>query len=437
MTIGSLTQPSAPYPALSFEWPYRVVALVFLISTLWDSGARATALVGLSAPMFAMIPLTLVGLLLWRIPRDRIAVTCAAIILLWISVQLMAGESMRSAVLMGGVLVFSFVVAGVRSNPALLWFQMRAAALGPLLAAAAFYAGLYRVMGAGGMTLGSFNENAFAVYLGAGLIIALALVRRRERHAVLLSVAVAMAFLPPILVTGSRNGLVKAMICVGGAFVVQTRKRLALVALAGVLLLAGTLVTVSVAATAAGIEDGWTARYDVARLASAQNMRFQLISSGFQAGMRQPWIGHGIDAPSSFDWLSRNMVYLYLQEEGIGTINGYIDYFIMGGFPLVVLFLLLFLRITWRLFRATRTSSGDARMLFAVAFGLNLLFMLEVLTGETFGKFSWWWFGFGLQALGAEGMGASENHSPHARSPVDAGGPSTASRDIPLGSHTA
>ena len=180
----------------------------------------------------------------------------------------MAGESMRSAVLMGGVLVFSFVVAGVRSNPALLWFQMRAAALGPLLAAAAFYAGLYRVMGAGGMTLGSFNENAFAVYLGAGLIIALALVRRRERHAVLLSVAVAMAFLPPILVTGSRNGLVKAMICVGGAFVVQTRKRLALVALAGVLLLAGTLVTVSVAATAAGIEDGWTARYDVARLAS-------------------------------------------------------------------------------------------------------------------------------------------------------------------------
>ena len=436
MTTGSLAQPAASDPALRMERMYRIVVSVFLVSTFWDSGERlvgsferVTGLVGLTAPMFAMIPLTMVGLLLWRIPRDRIAIACSGMILLWVSVQLIAGESLRGAVLVGSVLVFSLVVAGIRSNPALLWFQMRAAVVGPSLAAAAYYVGMYQVTYRGGWTLPPFNENSLAVYLGTGLIIGLGLACRRKKHAVFRCVALAIVFMPPLLVTGSRTGLMLTLFAVGGFFVVQIRARLALVAVAGgsLLLLAGTLVAAFVALAGTNIDErfsneGWRSRYSVTRLASAQDMRFTLIWSGLQAGMRRPWIGHGLDAPRSFDWLSRNMVYMYIEDEGVGTINGYVDYLIMGGFPLVVLFLLLYLRVAWRLFRAARTSSGEARKLFALAVGLNLIFLLEIFTGETFGKFGWWLFGFGFQALGAEGMDPSE---PPASKPRPAALPAT------------
>jgi hypothetical protein len=78
--------------------------------------------------------------------------------------------------------------------------------------------------------------------------------------------------------------------------------------------------------------------------------------------------------------------------------------------------MMLFLRIGGRLWRATGKARGYTKDVIALSFCLYLLFIAEILLGDTFGKLGWWSFGIALQALSLHAVGIEER----ATSTVDA-----------------
>lgn len=394
---------------------YRLAIVLFLLSTLVDTGSdERKGPLGLTLAMVTMIMATVIGLPLWKTPRDRVVLTCIVLIGLWTWAQLLTGHTVRTAVIIMSVLVFALVVAGVRSNQELFWYQMRAAFVGPFLAAAAFYLGFWKTTWTGRETFLEFNVNTLAFYLAVGITIGCALAFRVKKRFRKPMAFATLLLVPPLAATGSRSGMGLALIV--GVLFVALRSRRGKIALFGVgaVMLAGavliyafdTIVPDSLADSAV------LRRFSPKELEEGEHLRFALILSGVDAFLERPWLGHGMDAPGSLQWRFNNLAYVNPDDTGAGTHNGFVDYLIMGGIPFAAVYLAFYARIGSRLWKAARRSVPPMTDISALAFCLFLLCVADILRGDSFGKFSWCLLGVGLQTLSLHAMrGGGETSS--------------------------
>jgi O-antigen ligase len=95
-------------------------------------------------------------------------------------------------------------------------------------------------------------------------------------------------------------------------------------------------------------------------------------------------------------------------DAGTGTHNGYVDLLLMGGIPLCAVYLMLFSRAGWKLWRTRRRAGEHMKDVAALALCFYLLFVTAVLLGDAFGKLSWWLLGCALQAVSMLALGVGE-----------------------------
>jgi O-antigen ligase len=394
----------------------------------FNKGTIESKVFGISFSMLMMVIVTVIGLMIWKIPRNRVLLISMVLIVMWVCLQLALGQSFHTGFIIFSVLLFSLVIAGISSNSSLLWFQIGAAYVAPFLAVLAYYLGLWEHLGGGRQTFFGINTNQLAMLLAASFLLGVVLGLRRKGLMRWLILGSVVLFIPPILITGSREGTLLAAI-VGLLFLVlRSRRKLliifarlsaklfvsATILLLVMLFVFGTdplgsievkgsstfwywkdevksLFITSIGTTSSSILFRWTDD-----LSYSIGMRIFLLDRGWDAFLEKPWTGHGMDAPISKNWLSQNIGWF---EKGIATHNGYLDYLIMGGLPLCFVFLILQLQVNWRLCRATHAAGIYEKDLLALAFCLNLIFLCYIFTGSIYSKLAWWLFGFGLQIL--------------------------------------
>ena len=83
--------------ALPHRMPlYRMAVVLFLLSTVIDTGSNERkGPLGITVTMVMMLVVTLVGLSLWKAPRDGVLWTGVVLIVAWMWSQILAGQSLR------------------------------------------------------------------------------------------------------------------------------------------------------------------------------------------------------------------------------------------------------------------------------------------------------------------------------------------------------
>jgi O-antigen ligase len=391
---------------------YKFTSVLFLLSILVDNGTdERKGPFGLTVTLVAMIVMMAIGLLSWRPPRDGVVWACAVLIGTLVWLQVLSGQKPRSAVIIVSVLVFSLVVGGVRPSIASFWYQMRAAFIGPAVAALAFYLGFWTTEWTGRQTFLGLQVNELALLLALGFTIGVALVFHVRKGFRALMLLATLLLLPPIWYTGSRSGLAITVVASSLLLIMRSRHRWrAMFWIGGGLLVGAVMVYAFVVLFPDTLADSVTARrFTTEQMDVADIQRVSLILAGLDAFSERPWLGHGIDAPFSLQWRANHLAYVdSIGQTGMGTHNGFVDFLIMGGVPFCALYLILFSRVGARLWRASGSARGPMRDITALAFCGFLLFMAEVLLGDAFGKLAWWSFGLGLQALALHALSAKE-----------------------------
>jgi O-antigen ligase len=391
---------------------YKIAVVMLMASMAVDTGQKKGGLGGVTPPMVMMMVVTAVGLLLWRAPRDRVIIGCSVGIGLWAWAQVLSGQTLHSAIVIMSVLVFSLVVAGVASNNALFWFQIGATFVSPSLLAAAFYLGYWQTLWADRQTFLGFNANQLAFHLAIGVTMGVALVFRIKTFRWLMVVAT-LLLLPPLWATGSRSGLGLTLL-ISTLFLTMRagHTKLAVFGMGGILA-AGALVIFAfdTVVPQSLSESGILQRFSPAEMERGQHLRLALMLSGLDAFLEKPWLGHGMDAPRSLQWLAENMAYESPDATGVGTHNGYVDILIMGGAPLLAMYLLFYSQVGRRLWRARRRAAPHTKDVATLAFCLFLLCLADLFRGESFGKLSWWVLGIGLQTVFGTSQGVAKGNS--------------------------
>lgn len=392
---------------------YKLAVVFFALSTLLDTGsADRKGVAGLSLTMVMMILVTALGLLLWRAPRDGVVVGCMVLIGLWVWGQLLSGQSWRAGIIVTSVLALALVVGGVKWSHSLFWYQMRWAAVAPFIAGVAFYLGFWHTMWTGRQSFLEFNPNQLAFNLSVGFVLGLALMFRVKRPFRGLMLVSTLLFLPAIWATGSRAGLAMAVMAGALFLVIRSGRSVRALFSLGAVSLAGLLIVYQLDV----FSSDWLAgsavaeRFSPTQLEAGQALRLGLLLSGLGAFLQKPWLGHGMGAPWSIQWLAENMTYANL-DMGVATHNGFVDYLIMGGVPLGAVYLILHLRVGGRLWRASRSAGGHSRDAVVLAFCLFLLHVGVVLKGDPLGKLSWWLLGIGLQTISRPAASREEEAS--------------------------
>jgi O-antigen ligase len=393
---------------------YRLAIVLFLLSTLVDTGSdERKGPLGLTLAMVTMIAATIIGLPLWKAPRDRVLLTCIVLIGLWTWAQLLTGHTLRTAVIIMSVLVFALVVGGVRSNQGLFWYQVRAAFVGPFLASVAYYLGFWKTTWTGRETFLEFNVNTLAFYLAVGFTIGCALVFRVKKRFRTPMVLATLLLLPPLAATGSRSGLGLAlMVSVLFLGLRSRRGKIALLGVGAVVMAGAVLIYAFDTIVPESLADSAVLRrFSPKEFEEGEHLRFALILSGVDAFLERPWVGHGMDAPGSLQWRFNNLAYVNPDDTGVGTHNGFVDYLIMGGIPFTAVYLTFYGRIGTRLWRAARRAAPPMTDISALAFCLFLLCVADIMRGDSFGKYSWCLLGVGLQTLSLRAMRRGEEPS--------------------------
>jgi O-antigen ligase len=398
---------------------YKLLVILFLLSMLIDTGSDdSKGPLGLTVTLVTMICIAAVGLFLWKPPRDSVLWACVITIgtLVWLHV--LSGQTLRAATIIMSVIVFSLVVGGVRASVALFWYQIRAAIIGPLFAGFAFYLGFWHTEWTGRQSFLGFQVNGLAFFLALGFMIGLSLVFQVKKSFRVPMLLVTVLLLPPIWATGTRSGLALTVVLSALFLGIRSGRRWAAVLCVGVVFVAGSLTLyLSDTILPDSLADSVTVRrFSPEQLAAGEANRVALILAGLDAFLQRPWTGHGIDAPLSLQWRADHLEYTNPDDTGLGTHNGFVDFLIIGGVPFCALYMMLFLRIGGRLWRATGKARGYTKDVIALSFCLYLLFIAEILLGDTFGKLGWWSFGIALQALSLHAVGIEER----ATSTVDA-----------------
>ena len=119
------------------------------------------------------------------------------------------------------------------------------------------------------------------------------------------------------------------------------------------------------------------------------------IQRGVEIALRNPWLGHGLEAAYSPDWLSNNFGFFTVTGRPMMLHSGFVDYLIIGGFPLFLMFMTLFAWMMTGLWKLAARVEGVGRDLAVTGLVLNIHFVATVFSGDIFPKFGWWMFGFG------------------------------------------
>ena len=390
-------------PGAEYVGTYKFVLACFSFSLLFDTGSNGFRLAGLGLPTIFGGGVTLLGLLHWRPPKDVVLQVAFALIIGWVGYQVIVCGSVLAGIRMMSVLMLALVIGGNATPPWDMTFQLRIFFLPILLIMLSFYLGFWHssVSIAGKYGFGGFNSNHLALVLCAGAILAAGLGMYDHSGWKWLGLISCPLFIVPIWFTGSRKGLILALVCLAiqTGFFLRFKKTLLLVSLGGVLAI-GYLVFGDGEALFHLLEQNelFYERY-INMWGESVHFRSSLILAGIEAFLQKPWVGFGIDAPHSTAWLKE---YIGITNNGglfVGTHNGWIDYLIMGGIPLLLLYLVVYARLLSRLFFLALRQERQWRMYASTAFSMNLIFCAFVFFGDVYWKLGWWMYGFGLFVL--------------------------------------
>ena len=342
-------------------------------------------------------------------------------IFLWVIYQLVLRDgSIRGGVTPLGVLAMGLVIGGAVRSPSMILFHVKAAFLVPLFFMAAFYLGAWGSWGTSEQsTFIGFNTNQMSSILLVGVLIGAWMTWRASGPWKILLLVLVLLFIPAMWATGSRKWMAFLMVFPLIQLTLLNRQKLLMWTILGSFGLMIGLVAVGPIYRQLASNELFKTR--TATFESSRDVQILLIERGVQAGRLKTWTGHGLDAPFSEAWLIRYIDVFSSEKRAVGTHNGFVDYFVMGGLPLLVAFCVLYGWITLKLWGMINSQSKQARQLVALAITLNLLFWAIVFFGDPATKYGWWLLGINILVIStfsAQKSPAPAPEIPHARRAV-------------------
>jgi O-antigen ligase len=396
---SEVAQISAPAPIAGSTWravwPFWLSATVFLGATLVDSGRSWNRILGQSPGSLATFLVIFAGLLNLRSRAVGFAGVATLGILLVIAGQVMfRGEPLSAAYRLVGPLTMVWVLAFQRADLKFVINVLRLVFVVSAFLAAAYYLGFWREE-EGAMSFPNMNRNIVSLMLVVGAALALYLGRQGHLGSYMrwgwpLAMIV---FALPMVMTMSRKGVI-AFALVPLLYFGLTlghirfgRIVLALGLLAGV---ASTLSTESIT------ESSEPAERLVHRFESGDPVRESLFELAVDLIRREPLTGYGISATYSESWRVAHGFMNPVTGNALSVHNGFLALALMGGLPLLILYVMFLASTAFPLARQASDAAGaNERELCALGFVLLAIIAVAFLTagGSEYWKFGWFLVG--------------------------------------------
>ncbi len=398
---------------------YKLSIVIFLFSLLVDTGD--IRIVGIPVPMLTLLGMTLIGLHNWSPVKDKIVWTVAGLILLWVICQWIVWDYYLDGFRMIFLLFASLVIGGQGDNFNDIKFQLHIALLIMLVVGACYYLGFFWHPVPTGNSFGKFNPNSIALMLDAGIIIGFGFILTEKGYYQKLA-GIGILFLPWVVWnTGSRKAVLLMLLClVLYVFFRIKKKKTMLIIIFALLIIISPGLKKYYFTTAENEtnfitkifkkSDIFQKRYTF-KLYGSTNFRMMLIKRGWTVVKKEPWLGYGIGAPSSAEWLESNIGIASNAGRYVMVHNGFIDYLLMGGVPVFVVFMVLFGRVSWRLVKLIYHENKQVREYALIVLMLNLLFWYNIFFGDYSWKMGWWILGCGLLVIKVEERERQPVHS--------------------------
>ena len=320
-------------------WVFAVVVAGFIISTVFDRDSLPIA--GLTAG-----GVVAVGFFVARPRIGAVACACILLISMWAFAQCFwFGESLSGFARIVGVLALTFVIGGAPFSHSLVLCQLVSVIVATAMLAVPYYLGMYYLDGDGRWNFLGKSSNILALYLVAGAVGCLFVFRSSilspgfmSFSLRLLAGAVFLLTIAPVASTGSRKGAL--LMILAPSLYLLLRMGIGKAALSIVILSVIAVLMVPVFASVLDFQlfDTLVYRFTETWEVGLKH-RQELVENGLLAFKEKPWVGHGLDAPYYGAWLAEYIGHNPIKDIGHSTHNAYLNYLIMGGAPVFLLFI--------------------------------------------------------------------------------------------------
>ena len=383
---------------------FRIFVVVFLSSLLIDTGENK--LFGIPIPMLTLYLLFFVVLHNWTPIKDKIIWGAVGMIILWVCCQWVVFDYYLDGLRMISLLAGALIIGGQGANFKDISFHFNVMFMVLFMVSLSFYIGLFWHPVPTGNSFGGFNPNSVALMLNGAVVIGFGLFFTTTGYGKK-AVAIALCSFPWVIWnTGSRKAVALLfLLCFLQIFFRIRRKKLLVVVFLIVAIISAPGVKKYYFTTShheANLVTKFFRNSEIfqnrytSKLYGSANFRMQLIERGWEVFTRKPFLGYGIGAPSSPQWLENN---IGIQDNGgryVMVHNGFIDYLLMGGIPLFLVFMVLFGNVSWRLFKLVQSNSETLREYAFTMLLLTFLFVYNIFFGDYSWKMGWWIIGCGI-----------------------------------------
>ena len=380
-------------------WPFWISLAIFLAATVIDSGRSHSRVLGQSPGSLATVLMILCGLANVQGKTFGAAAGATLLILALVAVQvLFQGESVTAAYSLVGSMAVAWVVALQRADSAFVFNLMKTCLVLFGFLAVSFYLGMWRHE-EGVMSFPQMNRNIVALELVFGATLTMTLGRQGQLGKFLeraWPIAVVL-FVVPIVFTASRKGIV-AVIALPAVYFSLVKREMRAMRFVAAIAILGLVVFGGVYEYAAG--SAGPLDHVISRFEAGDSLRTNFARLGLDLVLAEPLLGYGITAPHDPVWMAGRGFVDDFTGVPVAAHNGLLVYALMGGIPLLALYL-IFLGSTMFKLASMPSSLPAHRETCAGAIVLMLVVLITLVGGGNaeFWKLGWLIIGMAMLVL--------------------------------------